>query len=209
VSACPWCRESLPAIGAPAACPHCGKALTDTSGGRLRPIDIDFEAILGEADAASMTWLKRGAVFSAVVGLLASVPVPVVTGLALVVLIVAQLFWGRFLIARRYLRHYSPLRRFTTRWLARLVLVMFLLPLHGSAFVPFLGVVTAPAVFTGTNWILRAYFRFHFLREHRREGVLLVEKVFLALLAVLFVLGIVVFALFASVILSWLPGGAK
>jgi hypothetical protein len=209
VSACPWCREPLPALSREKACPRCGKDLLDASGERLRPLDLDFEAVLADADDASARWLRRGVVLAAVVGAVASIPVPAVTGLAILVLVLAQMFWGRFLVARRYVRHFGAVRRFTTRWLARLVLVMFLLPLHASAFVPFAAVVISPAIFTGTNWILRAYFRFHLVREHRREGVLWIEKLFLVLLALAFVAGLALFAIFSTVILSLLPGGTK
>jgi hypothetical protein len=206
VSACPWCRESLPGFKAPPACPKCGKSLVDSTGATLRPLDIDFEAILLDADATSSKWVKRGAIYALVLGALAIVPF--LAPFALFLLLVSQLFWGRFLIARRYTKHFSPVRRFTTRWMARLAVLVVMPWLYATLFIPFLGVVTAPAIFTGINWGLRTYFRFHFLRENRREGVTFVEKIFLVLFAMLFVLMLVLFALIAWGVLS-LPGLSK
>lgn len=208
MSACPWCREKLPAVKAPDICPHCGKALLDASGARLRPIDLDFETILSEADAASHTWLVRGAIWAAVLGAISLFPVPVVSAGAMLVLIVSQLFWGRFLIARRYVRHFSAVRRFTTRWLSRLTVVTLLMPLYGTVMLWPFGIVTGPALFTGINWLIRAYFRYHFLREHRRQGVNLLEKVFLVVLAFAFLAMLCLFALFWSLLVSVLfPAG--
>jgi hypothetical protein len=205
---CVWCREALPAFGAPAACPSCGKDLHDLGGGRLRPIDLDFERLLAEADASSLKWTKRGAVFAALVALL-GVPglfLPLLSGAAFVVLFVGQFFWARFLVARPYRRHFSAPRRLVTRWLTRLFLIVVVAPLHGSSLaIPFAGVVLCPLLFAGTCWAFRAYFRFHFEREHRREGILLAEKVFLVVLACAFVVLLVVLALVLWGALSLLP----
>jgi hypothetical protein len=205
VSACPWCREALPTLDRSAACPRCGKELTDASGGRLRPLDLDFEAILGEADRSSLLWTKRGAVFAlavAAIGLL-----PPAAPFAILLLILAQFFWGRFFVGRRYLRHFAPLRRLVTRWITRLVLILFIAPAYSAVAVPGAGLVVAPLVFGGTCFAFRWYFRFHFLREHRREGVTFFEKVFVVVLAFLFVVALVVFGLIAWGVLSLVPGG--
>jgi hypothetical protein len=200
MAACPWCREPLPALKLPLLCPHCGKTLVDPEGGRLRPVDLDFETILADADEASLRWIKHGIVWSLVLGVLAAVPV--LAPVAYLVLLFSQLFWGRFLVARRYAVHFSPVRRFTTRWISRLTVLTIMSWFYATVLIPFVGIVTAPALFTGINWAIRAYFRFHFLREHRRQGVLLVEKFFLVVLAVLFVLMLGLFALLMWGILS-------
>lgn len=195
-SACVWCREALPAFAAtPPACPTCGKELRDTSGERLRPIDVGFEGLLAEADATTSKWVRRSFVFAACAALLGIVPSPL-SAAAFLVLLVGQFFFARFLIARRYARHFAPHRRLVTRWLTRLFLLVVVAPLHGAALaIPVLGVALAAGIFGGTCWAFRAYFRFHFLREHRREGILFVEKVFLVVLAFLFVALLVLFAL--------------
>ena len=89
----------------------------------------------------------------------------------------------------------------------RLAIVLLVAPLLGTVFIPFLGIVAAPAVFAGTCWVLRAYFRYHFLREHRREGVTVLEKVFLVVMAALFVLLLIVFGVLVWLGVSFLPGG--
>ena len=64
MTACVWCREPLPTFARPVTCPHCAKELVDRSGAALRPIDLDFEAILEDADLSTMRWTKRGAIFA-------------------------------------------------------------------------------------------------------------------------------------------------
>lgn len=205
MSACVWCREPLPALGKLAACPHCAKALVDASGAPLRKIDLDFEAILAAADETALRWTKRGVWFALAMAVLAQVPL--VAPFAILVLLLAQPFWGRFLVARPYVRHYGATRRFVTRWLSRLLVLLLVMPAYGSVGVPFLGLVTAPLVFGGTCWGLRAYFRFHFLREHRREGVVFLEKVFLVLCVLVFVTLIVLFGILVWAGASFLPSG--
>jgi len=205
VSACPWCRESLATLDRSAACPRCGKELTDASGGRLRPLDLDFEAILTDADATALLWTKRGAVFALVVAALGLLP-PLLP-FAILVLILSQFFWGRFFVGRKYLRHFAPLRRLVVRWITRLVLVLFVSGAYAAVAIPGVGLVVAPVVFGGTCWALRCYFRFHFLREHRREGVTFLEKVFVVVLAFLFVIALAIFGLVAWGVLSLVPGG--
>lgn len=200
MAVCPWCRESLPALRTPETCPHCGRSLADADGGRLRPVDLDFEAILRDADEVSLTWVKRGVVWSLVLGVLAAIPF--IAPVAYLVLLLSQLLWGRFFIARRYARHFSPVRRFTARWISRLTVLTIMSWLYATVLIPFVGIVTAPVLFTGINGAIRAYYRFHFLREHRREGVLVVEKIFLVLLSLLFVLMLGLFALLMWGILS-------
>lgn len=211
MSACPWCRERLPQFSKAAACPACAKPLVDGSGAPLRPIDLDFEAILGAADERSLVWTKRGAVFAfvtAAVGLLLVLTVPPLAFVPLTVLLLGQFFWARFLVARPYVRHFtSPVRRFATRWLSRLALIFVVVPLHGSALVPGVGLVASPVVFGGACWTLRAYHRFHFLREHRREGVLAVEWVFLVLFAIAAVTAILLFSVLLACVVSLLPEG--
>jgi hypothetical protein len=201
MSACPWCRERLPAFNAPAQCPKCAKSLVDPSGGRLRPLDLDYETILKEADETSLVWVKRGAIFAAIAGACASVTFLVPA--ALVILVLSQFFWGRFLVARRYTKHYSPVRRFATRWITRLTIILFVSPLYASISVPLLGIVTAPLIFTGTNWVLRAYFRFHLDREHRRAGLVFPEILFLVFLSLLFLAVLALFALILAGVLAF------
>lgn len=208
MSACPWCREALPAVAAGPLCPHCGKELSDASGARLRPLDLDFEKILADADEQSLVWTKRGVLFALAMGLLSFVPL--LGTVAAVVLVLAQFFWARFLIARHYHRHFGGVRRLVTRWIGRLFLVAVVMPGHlvpSLPQIPGIGLVVGPLVFGGTCAIFRLYFRFHLLREHRREGVTFLEKVFLVVLAFLAVIVLVLFGLFAWGMLSILPGG--
>jgi hypothetical protein len=207
VSACPWCREALPSGPAPAVCPRCGKQLADSKGERLRPLDLDFEKILADADERSLRWTKRGVVFALVLGAVALVPG--ISVVAALLLILGQFFWARFLVARPYLVHFGGVRRLVTRWLGRLFLIAVVsLPLGTvAAPVPGLGLVVGPVVFGGTCLIFRSYFRFHLHREHRREGVTFLEKVFLVILSFLAVIALIVFALIAWGVISFLPGG--
>ncbi|MCE9635168.1 MAG: hypothetical protein K8T90_05615 [Planctomycetes bacterium] len=205
MSVCPWCREALPTFDKSAACPKCAKPLVDAAGARLRPLDLDFEKFLTDADAASLLWTKRGAIFAFVLAALSLVTI--VAPFTILILILGQFFWGRFFIARRYTRHFAPLRRMVTRWISRLVLVLLVSPAYAAVGIPGLGLVVAPLVFGGTCLGLRAYFRFHFLREHRREGVTLFEKAFLVLLAFVFVVMMVVVGLLVWAGASLLPGG--
>lgn len=207
-AACVWCRESLPAFRPPPACPRCGKDLVERSGARLRPLDLDFEAIVAKADASTLLWSKRSVVFALGAGLVGVVPNPL-SAIAFVLLFLGQFFWARFLIAAPYARHFGTTRKLVARWLTRLVLVLGVMPLHGAALaIPFAGFILSAGIFAGTCWAFRAYFRFHLLREHRREGVLVVEKVFLVLLVLVFVLCLVFFAAVLGLVLSFLPEGA-
>ena len=70
---CPWCRETLP-LRAGAACPHCGKPLEETSGAKVRPLDLDYDAILRDADESSLRWCNRGAAFAFCAALFSIVP---------------------------------------------------------------------------------------------------------------------------------------
>lgn len=205
MSVCPWCREALPTFGTLAACPKCAKPLVDAAGARLRPLDLDFETLLTDADSASLLWAKRGAIFALVLAAVSLVPI--LAPFAILILILGQFFWGRFFIARRYTRHFAPLRRMVTRWIARLVLLILVSPAYAAVGIPVLGLVVAPLVFGGTCFAIRAYFRFHFLREHRREGVTLFEKAFLVMLAIVFVVMMVVVGVLVWAGASLLPGG--
>jgi hypothetical protein len=179
---CPWCREEVPALRAAAACPHCGRAIETPQGERLRPLDLDFATILADADARSLRWTKRGAIFAFVLAAFSIVPV-VGAAISFVLLIVGQFVWVGIFVARPYHRHFSPLRRLVTRWVRRLGMLLVVVPLHSAAFVPFLGLVTCPAVFFGACWLTRAYERFHLLREKDRRPVTVAEKILVVLLA--------------------------
>lgn len=213
--ACPWCREALPALRTPEACPTCGKPLVDAAGARLRPLDLDFEAILADADARSSLWLRRGAIWAACLAVAAQasllVPGPgtILLVVASVALSLSQLFWGRFFMARHYARHFGPVRRMVTRWLTRLGVILLVLPAHASVAIPVAGLVISPAVFTGTNWALRAYFRLHLAREHRREGVLWFEKIAVVLAACVLLVVLCVFGALAWAGFSLFGGAAK
>ena len=205
MSACVWCREPLPTLQRLPSCPHCAKELTDRTGAPLRAIDLDFEAILAAADASTLEWTKRGAWLALALGVLSQIPL--VSPFAILVLLLAQPFWGRFLVARPYVRHFGAVRRFVTRWITRLTVILFVMPAYTSLAVPFLGLLTAPLIFGGTCWALRAYFRFHFLREHRREGVTFGEKVFLVVCVLVFVFLIILFGVLVWLGVSLLPAG--
>lgn len=212
MSACPWCRERLKPLAKDTKCPTCGKELVDQSGQPLRAIDLDYEAILRDADERSLLWTKRGAIWGfslAGIGLVSTFVFPPLTVLVVFVLIVSQFVWTRFFVLRPYVRHFSPLRRLTTRWISRLSLVLFVAPLHGGALVPGLGLLTTPAIFGGTCWLLRAYHRVHFVREHRREGMMVLEIVFLVVLALAFVCMLGLSYLFLETVLSWLPESVR
>lgn len=187
---CPHCRESLPVFRPPPACPHCGRPLADDAGDRVRPLDLDYERILADADAGSLTWAKRGAIFAFVLAALALVLPVVGATVAYVVLVIAQFVWTGFFIARPYHRHFSPLRRLVTRWVRRLVTIFVVLPLHAAVFVPGVGLVASPAVFFGAAWLTRAYVRFHLVREKERRPVTFPEKLLVGVLAVLLVCGL-------------------
>jgi len=207
-AACPWCRERIPALHKEPTCGTCGREIQDKSGNRLRPLDLDFEKIVTDADERSLTWIKRGAIFAFVCGALGSLgvfagPVAVV---AFVLLFAGQFVWARFFVGRPYTRHFGAVRKFVTRWTSRLALVFVIVPLHGTVLaIPLLGLVLSPAVFAGTCWILRAYFRFHLEREHRRQGVTVLEKLLLVVLAFVSLLLLVLFALVLWGVISFLP----
>lgn len=179
---CPWCREALPALGAGAACPHCGKAIESPAGEKVRTLDLDYDAILADADASSLRWTQRGALFALVLAAISLVPV-IGAAVSYVLLVIGQFLSAGLLVSRPYHRHFSPVRRLVTRWVRRLGLVFVVVPLHAAAFVPFLGLVASPAVFFGACWLVRAYARFHLVREKERRPVTAMEKVLLAVLA--------------------------
>ncbi len=188
---CPWCRESIPLIRAGASCPHCGRAIEEISGEKVRPLDLDYDAILADADSRSMLWTRRGALFALALAAISLVPV-VGAAVAYVLLVVGQFLWAGFLVSRPYHRHFSPLRRLVTRWVRRLGLVFVVVPLHAAAFVPILGLVASPAVFFGACWLVRAYSRFHLVREKERRPVTLIEKMLVVVLAILVLGGLCV-----------------
>jgi hypothetical protein len=163
-------------------CPHCGKALEAAPGQAVRTLDLDYDAIVAEADASSLKWTKRGAVFAFALAVFSLVPV-VGAAVAYFLLLVGQFFWTGFLIARPYQRHFSPMRRLVTRWVRRLGLLFIVVPAYGATFVPVLGLVAAPAIFSGTCWLVRAYHRFHIRREKERRPVTFAEKVLVFVLA--------------------------
>lgn len=160
----------------------------------MRTLDLDFDAILADADARTLLWVRRGAVFAFCAALVSLVPA---AGAAVssVVLAVGQLVWCGFLVSRPYHRHFGAARKLVTRWVRRLGLLVVVLPLHAATFVPFLGLLTAPAVFAGACWAVRAYARFHLLRERERKPILFVEKLLVAVLALCVLAGVCLFAL--------------
>jgi hypothetical protein len=191
---CPWCRETLPALGAGAACPQCGKPLEESSGEKVRPLDLDYDAILADADARTLRWCNRGAVFALCVAAFSLVPVAGAT-VAYVLLVIGQFVWAGILVSRPYQRHFSPLRRLVTRWVRRLGLIFVVLPAHAAAFVPMVGLVATPVVFYAACRIVRAYMRFHIVREKNRTPVTAAEKALVVVLAVLVLGGMCVFGL--------------
>jgi hypothetical protein len=184
---CPWCREELPALRKAPACPHCGRAVETDAGERLRPLDLDYDAILRDADDRSMRWTRRGAVVAFGLAVFSLVPV-LGAAISFVLLVIAQFVWVAFFVSRPYHRHFGALRRFVTRWVRRLAMVLVVVPLHASVFVPFVGLVATPAVFFGACWAVRAYGRFHLVRERERKPITVAEKLLLVLLT-LVVLG--------------------
>jgi hypothetical protein len=185
---CPWCREQVPALGGGAACPHCGKPLESGEGEKVRPLDLDYERVLAEADASSWRWSVRGAAFALVTALVSLLPLAG-GAIAYTVLVVGQFVWTGVLVARPYHRHFSPARRLVTRWVRRLGLLLVVLPAHAAAFAPPLSLVLAPAVFVGACVAVRAYCRFHLVREKERLPVTAAEKALLVVMAVVFVSG--------------------
>jgi hypothetical protein len=178
-------------LGSGKSCPHCGKAIEEATGEKVRPLDLDYDAILADADARSWRWTQRGALFALVLAAVSLVPV-LGAAVAYVLLVVGQFLWAGFLVSRPYHRHFSPLRRLVTRWVRRLGLVFVVVPLHAAAFVPFLGLVASPAVFFGACWAVRAYSRFHLVREKERRPVTVLEKMLVVVLAILVLGGLCV-----------------
>jgi hypothetical protein len=186
---CPWCRETIPALKRAPTCPHCGKSIETDAGAQLRTLDLDYDAILADADARSLRWCGRGAVFAFVVALFSLVPV-VGAAVASVLLVIGQFLWTGLLIARPYHRHFSPLRRLVTRWVRRLALVFVVVPAHTATFLPFVGLVAAPAVFYVACRLVRAYARFHLVREKERLPVTTAEKALVVVLAGVLLFGL-------------------
>lgn len=185
---CPWCRENLPAAAAlgrvPDACTHCGRALRNESGDRVRDVDLLGPEAESEAYAAASRAAVRGAVVAA--GLGALTILPLLTPVAYVAAVIAMFVTGRFFVCRPFARHFSPLRKLVTRWNARLATLLVILPAYALAVpVPGLGALLWPAVMFGWAVALRTYFRFHFRRERAGEGILAVEKLLLLVLTLL------------------------
>ena len=193
---CPHCMTDVPSLlGAPDECPHCGRALKDAAGHRVRDLDQDFPAISSGLDEQSLRRLKQGAIVCVVLSL-ANLVLPFFAPL----IFIQQIIWARPLISAPYARHFSPSRRIVTRWLSRFF-VFSMASLHVGGAVPgvhFALVIASPIVFVltcGTTW---AYHRFHLQREHDREPVMFVEKVLLvvgALCALLALAGMILIGL--------------
>jgi hypothetical protein len=147
----------------------------------VRPLDLRYEEILASADETSLRWTKRGAAFAFVLAAVSLVPVAG-GAVAYVLLVAGQFLWAGFLVSRPYHRHYSGMRRIVARWVRRLGMVLVVVPLHAAAFVPFLALVTSPAVFFGACWAVRAYARFHLVREKERRPITAAEKVLAVIL---------------------------
>ena len=102
------------------------------------------------------------------------------------VLIFGQFLFARFGVARSYAIYFGASRKLVARWVSRLALVLIVVPAHSAVIVPgfaIVTVVTAPLVFWLTLLGVRAYFRFHFVRERERLGVLAVEQVLIVIMA--------------------------
>jgi hypothetical protein len=187
---CPWCRETVPFRAGP-ACPHCGKPLESDEGAKVRTLDLDYDAILADADASSWRWSVRGAGFAFALALLSLVPIAG-AAVAYALLVLGQFVWAGVFVARPYHRHFSPARRLVARWVRRLAMVFVVAPAHASLFVPFVGLIGAPAVFFTACLAVRAYCRFHLVREEERRPVTAAEKALLVVMALLLVGGLCV-----------------
>jgi hypothetical protein len=193
---CPHCRETLGVLSKEPLCPHCGRTIRTEEGAKVRQIDLDGDKILAAADERAQTWMKHGAIYAGVVGLLTIVPplIPV----AYVLLVVGQFFFARFGVASPYAAHFGGMRKLVARWMSRLALTWLVAVAHAAVLIPGLAIVTAPIVFWLTLLGVKTYFRFHFRRERERQGILAVEVVLLVVMAVVLlasgcVLGLVLY----------------
>ncbi len=199
---CPHCMTDVPSLlRAPDECPHCGRALKDSAGHRVRDLDQDFGTIRDQLHEQSLRRLKQGTIVCVVLSL-ANGFAPVVFA---PLIFIQQVIWARPLISAPYARHFSTSRRIVTRWLSRFF-VFSMASIHVGGAVPgvhFALVIASPIVFVltcGTTW---AYHRFHLQREHDREPVMFVEKVLLVVGALCALL-----ALAGMILIGMAVGGA-
>ncbi len=176
----------------PDICPRCGSSLREQGGAVVRPIDIDFDATLARLDELTRKRVRTGPIVALAIALPGLLPP--LAPISAIVLAVLQYFWARFLVARPYARFFSPGRRIVTRWVSRIALLLLGL-LHFAAVAPVVQLVVSPLLFFGLSAAARGYFRFHFLRERRREPVHPLEKVLVVVLVATVVLAFVVLVL--------------
>lgn len=84
----------------------------------------------------------------------------------------------------------SRSRRIVTRWSCRFFFVAVAPPAYGTLLAPGLGPVVAPASYYAVNWAIFRYLRWHHARHERGDGIHPVEKVALALVALLALAGL-------------------
>ncbi len=174
----------------PPECPACGRSLRNEQGLDVRELDRDFDTLKTELHETALRRIKKSAIVILVLGLLnsAGAAIPIVNVPLIIVIVIAHFFCSRFLVCAPYAKHFGFTRRVVTRWLSRMF-VLFMAGFHTGGVVPVVAPLVSPVVYLATAGTVWWYHRFHLEREHRREPVTILEKLFL-IVAVLLVLAL-------------------
>jgi len=189
---CPWCSEPLPRARGD-LCPSCGRPLVDVSREELRPVDVRYDRVeAAQCETYRVILLAGGAAVAAISLLMPLLHVTVVVAVPL--LTVAHLVLVRLVLVRDACRLLGPSRRRFVRWLSRLSFLWLGIPGYGLTTIPVLGVVAGVGIFVGLTAAIHHYVLWSLGREHRRQPLMVWER--------LLVLGLIVLTLLATVVLA-------
>jgi hypothetical protein len=196
-----------------AACPHCGRPLTDADGDELRALDLRYESI----EAAQSERYRMMCLAGTPAVVLLSLGLPLLhAGAVLVVpiLAIAHLVVVRLYLIRDAVRLLGPARRRFVRWFCRFGFLWLGLPGYALATVPMAGAIPAAATFLALTTAIHRYVAWSLERERLREPLLGWEKLLLTVLAVITVMLVVVLVLIGALVgwslaalIDWLGAG--
>jgi hypothetical protein len=141
-----------------------------------------------------------GAAVAAISLLMPLLHVTVVVAVPL--LTVAHLVLVRLVLVRDACRLLGSTRRRFVRWLGRLSFLWIGMPGYGLTTIPVLGVVAGVGVFVALTSAMHQYVRWSLGREHRRQPLMVWERLLVLGLIVLTLLAIVALAV-AVIAVGW------
>ena len=187
MSRCPWCAEKY--SGKPAACPACGRLLTNEQGDPIRPIDVIYDDLVRHQHATAshlMLWGSLGFGLASLAVPLLNIAAPIAAGM----LLVTQMVVLRIVLARRPMQFLGARRRLYVRWITRLGLIVVGTFGYGATLAPIAGAIAGSATFAALTFATHRYILRSLEREKNRRAPELWEKIVLTLLVL--VLGMMI-----------------